>query len=146
MMLPYLNTSRAAPVDNVKWRVIQFVGEAWYTKPNKIIGKYQIWEPYWRTEGIFYNCPTQSNVNASESKTYNTYSLNEFITNKEFKLFKKYQKELKLPNTEYYVQRITCEGADKYRSVLYPFVTPYRSGFAYYPFEGGIYILQAEKN
>ena len=139
------NSAYSAPVDNVRWEVIKFVGDKWNTKPKNIIGKFQTWERYMPTEGVFYNCPTQTNVNASESKTYNTYKLDEFLENKKFKLFKKYRKQLGLPNANYYVQRITCEGDDKYRSVLYPFITPNKNDVAYYPFEGGIYVLKPAK-
>ena len=145
LIIVFPNSPHSAPVDNVKWEVINFVGEKWYTKPNNIIGKFQTWEMYMPTEGVFYNCPTQSNVNARESKTYNTYKLEELLANKEFKLFKKYRKHLGLPHDTYYVQRITCEGDDKYRNVLYPFVTPDKYDVAYYPFEGGIYVLQRAK-
>ena len=99
-------------------------------------------------KGIFYSCDYGGQI-----KTYNTYSLDEFLTNKEFDLFAKYKDQLfKIKNkpvapSEVFVHRITCNGKDdpKKRQVLYPFVTLGDSEKwkkAFYLFEEAIYILK----
>ena len=94
---------------------------------------------YGYSEGIFYNCGYEG-----QSYTYTKYeSLDEFLENKEFLLFKKYSKNMQLLNDNIYVHRITCNGNNEInRKVFYPFVTFENSNIGYYLFEGAIYKLQ----
>ena len=72
------------------------------------------------SEGVFYSCDY-----AGQSATYNVYNLNEFLSNKEFNLFKKLSYELNLIDTKTYVHRITCNGNNGDRSFL-PIYNPRR--------------------
>lgn len=131
------NISNAMFVDT-DWQVKAVTGKAWFADPEQIIGKQQSLYKGW-AEGVFYNCDY-----AGQSKTYNTYTAEEFLDNKEFKLFS----ELNIPLTSepLYVHRITCNGKEgQYRQVLYPFITQGHEQKAYYIFEGAIYTLEAEE-
>ena len=113
----YLQISHANFIDT-KWKVSNVVGETWFSKSENIIGKYQEFYKGF-SEGVFYSCDY-----AGQSATYNVYNLNEFLSNKEFNLFKKLSYELNLIDTKTYVHRITCNGNNgDGRKVFYPFIT-----------------------
>ena len=129
-----------ADMIDTNWVVSSFVGDQAFADKRPIIGKTQeFFKGY--AEGVFYTCDY-----AGQMKTYNKYSLNEFLANKEFDDFKKYQKELKFDSDVVYVHRISCNGKiDKDRAVIYPFVTTKKREKAYYLFEQAIYIMKNSK-
>ena len=136
LLVFFTETSHANFIDT-KWKVSNVVGETWFSKSENIIGKYQEFYKGF-SEGVFYSCNY-----AGQSATYNVYNLNEFLSNKEFNLFKKLSYELNLIDTKTYVHRITCNGNDgDGRKVFYPFVTQEESNTGYYLFEGAIFILK----
>ena len=129
------------------WIVDSFVGDPTFADPKKILGQRQM---FYRgsAKGVFYSCDY-----AGQTKTYNTYSFDAFLNNKEFDLFAKYKEQLfKIKNknvvpSKVYVHRITCNGKDdpKKRRVLYPFITlgDYEKWQrAFYLYEEAIYILK----
>jgi len=130
-----MSFSTLANYIETRWKVTSHVGEAWFAKPDEIIGKYQEFYKGW-AKGVFYSCDY-----AGQSMTYNSYTPEEFLKNKEFSLFDETQ--IKFNEDTIFVHRVTCNG-EKYfdRKVLYPFVTQDNSKKAYYLFEGAIYILE----
>lgn len=131
--------SKADFIDTT-WRVIGWTGEAWYVNTKDIIGSSQ---KFYKGEadGIFYNCDFKG-----QSSTYTTYeTVDKFLANPEFELFKPAEKELNSSGPEVFVHRITCEGDGNpaNRRVLYPFVTTSKRHSAYYLFEGGYFTLYA---
>ena len=71
-------TVSAAPFVDTNWKVIGYVGEAWFANPSKITGKHQYFfkgEAAW----VFYACDF-----GGQSKTYTKYTPEEFLANKEF--------------------------------------------------------------
>ena len=129
------------------WIVDSFVGDPIFADPKKILGQRQMFYKG-MAKGIFYSCDYGGQI-----KTYNTYSFDEFLKNKEFDLFAKYNDQLfRIKNkpvapSEVFVHRITCNGKDnpEKRRVLYPFVTLGDSEKwkkAFYLFEEAIYILK----
>ena len=120
-----------------RWEIKSFVGEQSFAKDRPVIGKSQSFDGGYAA-GIFYNCEF-----AGQVMTYTKYSLKEFLTNREFSLFKKYAKELKFDSDEIFVHRISCNGkSDEDRALIYPFVTTGKRQKAYYLFEEAIYILK----
>ena len=135
LILAFLSNLSFANFIATKWKVSSYVGETWFSKPEDIIGKYQEFFKGW-AEGVFYSCNY-----AGQSMTYNSYSPNEFLGNKEFSLFGETNVELNQDTV--YVHRITCNGKNgNDRKVLYPFVTQDNSRKAYYLFEGAIFTLE----
>ena len=137
---------RADYVDTV-WIVDSFVGDPTFADPKKILGQRQMFYKG-SAKGVFYSCDY-----AGQTRTYNRYSFDAFLNNKEFDLFDKYKEQLfKIKNkiavpSEVYVHRITCNGKDdsKKRRVLYPFITlgDYEKWQrAFYLYEEAIYILK----
>jgi len=120
------------------WTVTGYFGDAWFAKPDQIIGRSQeFFKGY--AEGIFYSC----NYNG-QSKTYNTYTRDEFLENREFELF--VETGVELNGHEIFVHRITCDGRHpSLRRVMYPFITQSGSRKGYYIFEGAIYVLEYSK-
>ena len=128
-------TVSAAPFVDTNWKVIGYVGEAWFANPSKIIGKHQY---FFKGEaaGVFYACDFEG-----QSMTYTKYTPEEFLANKEFVRFN--DDGIELGDGQIYVHRISCNGLEEAaRKVLYPFVTQDNSNKAYYLFEGAIYILE----
>ncbi len=124
-----------AQMIDTDWKVISHVGETWFAKPDEIIGKSQSFFKGW-AEGVFYSCDY-----AGQSATYNRYSPKEFLSNKEFSLFK--ETKIELSDGVIFVHRITCNGKKEFdRKVMYPFVTQDNSNKAHYLFEGAIFILK----
>ena len=103
LLVFFTETSHANFIDT-KWKVSNVVGETWFSKSENIIGKYQEFYKGF-SEGVFYSCDY-----AGQSATYNVYNLKEFLSNKEFNLFKKFSYELNLIDTKTYVHRITWNG------------------------------------
>ncbi|MAY69554.1 MAG: hypothetical protein CMK40_03450 [Porticoccaceae bacterium] len=137
LILAFLSNLSFANFVDTRWKVLSYVGETWFSKPEDIIGKYQEFYKGW-AEGVFYSCNY-----AGQSMTYNSYSPSEFLGNKEFSLFGEQQVELNEDTV--YVIRITCNGDNaRDRRVLYPFVTQNNSNKAYYLFEGAIFTLVDE--
>ena len=128
-------TVSAAPFVDTNWKVIGYVGEAWFANPSKIIGKHQY---FFKGEaaGVFYACDFEG-----QSMTYTKYTPEEFLANKEFVRFN--DDGIELGDGQIYVHRISRNGLEEAaRKVLYPFVTQDNSNKAYYLFEGAIYILE----
>ena len=135
LILAFLSNLSFANFIATKWKVLSYVGETWFSKPEDIIGKYQEFFKGW-AEGVFYSCNY-----AGQSMTYNSYSPSEFLGNKEFSLFG--ETHVELNQYKVYVHRITCNGKNgNDRKVLYPFVTQENSRKAYYLFEGAIFTLE----
>ena len=136
-LLIFFTTTSYANFIDTKWKVSNVVGETWFSKSENIIGKYQEFYKGF-SEGVFYSCDY-----AGQSATYNVYNLKEFLSNKEFTLFKKFSYELNLIDTKTYVHRITCNGNNNNtRKVFYPFITQEGSNTGYYLFEGAIFVLK----
>ena len=136
-LLIFFTTTSYANFIDTKWKVSNVVGETWFSKSENIIGKHQEFYKGF-SEGVFYSCDY-----AGQSATYNVYNFKEFLSNKEFNLFKKFSYELNLIDTKTYVHRITCNGNNNNtRKVFYPFVTQEGSNTGYYLFEGAIFVLE----
>ena len=146
ILLTMLFPAKADMVETT-WFVDSFGGDPIFADPKKILGQRQMFYKG-MAKGIFYSCDYGGQI-----KTYNTYSLDKFLTNKEFDLFAKYKDQLftiknkSVAPSEVFVHRITCNGKDdpKKRRVLYPFVTLGDSEKwkkAFYLFEEAIYILK----
>jgi hypothetical protein len=141
-VLGALSTPEFAYADfiDTKWTVVGWTGEAWFANTQNIIGKTQ---QFHRGEaaGVFYSCDA-----SGQSSTYTTYeTVDAFLENPEFELFKPAEKDLRLSGAKVFVHRITCDGhgdPDK-RRVLYPFVTTEKRHSAYYLYEGGYFSLFA---
>ena len=127
---------------DTKWTVTGYSGELWFGKENQIIGKFQRFNKGW-ADGIFYSCNF-----AGQSKTYNSYDIQEFLKNREFILFNKEKFFLKILNNKssytntskiIFVHRITCNGNNpSERRVFYPFITIKDSLRAFYLYEGAV--------
>ena len=130
----FVSQSCAQFIDT-KWKVVGYVGDAFFSKPKKMIGQYQEFYKGW-AEGVFYSCDY-----AGQSAGYNTYTPEEFLANKEFAPFKEYG--IVFGEGNIFVHRITCNGKKgSDRKVMYPFVTQSNSNKAYYLFENIIFTLQ----
>ena len=97
---------------DTKWTVTGYFGELWFAKEEDILGKQQEFFKGW-ADGVFYSCDY-----AGQSATYNTYTIKEFLGNREFglvnqnKAFSRVFAENGLLNeiTKVFVHRITCNG------------------------------------
>ena len=124
----------AKTLDYRKWKVVDYVGETWYANHENIIGKTQEFIKGW-ADGIFFSCQ------GGRSSTYTSYSVEEFLNNKEFYLFNSI--DFKSNKGKIFVHRISCfEENDNKIKVLYPLVSQENSNQIYYLFEGAIYILE----
>tara|TARA_B100000524_G_scaffold318886_1_gene198589 strand:- start:119 stop:607 length:489 start_codon:yes stop_codon:yes gene_type:complete len=133
---------------DTKWTVTGYFGELWFAEEEDILGKQQEFFKGW-ADGVFYSCDY-----AGQSATYNTYTIQEFLENREFglvnqnKAFSKVFAENGLlnENTEVFVHRITCNGKKiSDRRVLYPFITVDGTNKAFYVYEGAIITLKFDK-
>lgn len=116
------------------WTVEKFTGEAWFVKPEKIIGKTQTFDRGY-AEGVLYEC----NFNG-QSMIYTTYANDDFFENPEFQTFAPLREEMTADSEQLYVHRITCNGNDLVPPrVLYPFVTNETRERAWYLYEGGVF-------
>ena len=135
---------------DTKWTVTGYSGELWFGEENQIIGKFQRFNKGW-ADGIFYSCNF-----AGQSKTYNSYGIQEFLKNREFFLFNKEKFFVKLLNNRsrapdisdiIFVHRVTCNGNNSSeRRVFYPFVTIKDSLRAFYLYEGAVIQFLRSKN
>ena len=116
------------------WVVTKVITSGIFLKSEDIIGKEQFFSRE-KTKGVFFNCP----FGGGEVSNYITYNYDEFMNNKQFKIFKDNIKKLNFPkNKKIYVEKLTC--ADN-KSVLYPFIQFEGINIAYYEFGLGIYEL-----
>ena len=143
MLLTFPSITSAQFLD-AKWKVTEYFGELWYAEEEDIIGKQHQFFKGW-ADGVFY-----SGDYAGQSKTYNAYSIKEFLKNKQFELINQYRvfspvfakNGLVDKNTKVFVHRITCNGRKVVdRKVLYPFITVNGSKKAFYVYEGAIITL-----
>ena len=114
-------------------------------KEEDIIGKQQEFFKGW-SDGIFYSCNY-----GGQSATYNSYTIREFLDNREFFLVNQEKafadvfadNGLTDKNTEVFVHRITCNGKTvSERKVMYPFVTVEGSNKGFYVYEGAVIIFE----
>ena len=133
---------------DTKWTVTGYFGEFWFAEEANIFGKQQEISKGW-ADGVFYSCDY-----AGQSATYKTYTMTEFLRNKEFELvnqgnaFSKVFAEhgLMSDDTKVFVHRITCNGKKvSDRKVLYPFITVDGSNKAFYVYEGAIIKLESDE-
>ena len=66
-LLIFFTTTSYANFIDTKWKVLNVVGETWFSKSENIIGKYQEFYKGF-SEGVFYSCDY-----AGQSATYNVY-------------------------------------------------------------------------
>jgi len=144
LLLTFPSILSAQYIDT-KWTVTGYFGELWYAEEEEILGKQQEFFKGW-ADGVFYSCDY-----AGQSKTYNAYTIKEFLGNKEFELvnedeaFSKVFAENGLvnENTKVFVHRITCNGKKVVdRRVLYPFITVDGFNRGFYVYEGAIITLK----
>jgi hypothetical protein len=132
-----LGSPALAQTIDAKWTVTQYAGETWFAKPAALIGKTQEFHKGF-AKGVFYFCNFEG-----QSATYNSYTMAEFLANKEFGAFDKFKDQLGLRGARVFVHRVTCNGkSPETRRVLYPFVTVEPGRTAYYLFEGAVYKLR----
>lgn len=122
---------------DAEWRITKFTGESWFVKLDEVISKTQSFNKG-MAEGALFNCPY-----AGLSATYNTYTVEEFLVNKEFELFRQAEQDLREDGGKIFVHRITCAGlgGSVSKQVFYPFVTTQNGRAGYYMFEGGYFTL-----
>ena len=130
---------------DTKWTVTGYLGELWFAEEEEILGKQQEFFKGW-SDGIFYSCNY-----GGQSATYNSYTIREFLDNREFFLVNQEKafanvfadNGLTDKNTEVFVHRITCNGKTvNERKVMYPFVTVEGSNKGFYVYEGAIIIFE----
>ena len=133
---------KAASIEGGDWIVTDFVGEFVYVEPNEIVGQKQKF--YDGIEGVFLNCQWGS------VWTYNKYdTLEELLTNKEFRLMAEFKDHFNLQEEVYFVHRLSCGGTREGDTMmsLYPFITDANpnNNKAYYIFEMGIFELEIKE-
>ncbi len=133
---------KANSIEGGDWIVTDFVGEDIFVKTDKIIGQKQKF--YDGIDGVFLNCKGGSVWGYTKYDT-----LEELISNKEFKLLQEHKESLNLIETIYYVHRLSCSGEREGETMmsLYPFITngDPNSQKAYYIFEMGIFELEIKE-
>ena len=121
------------------WEVTDVVGESWFSLKKRHIGKTQeFWKGY--AGGVFFTCNYKGLVTTRDS-----YTLDEFLNKKEFRLFRKHQGELDLEGTEVSVTRKTCNG--NYlasRKEMYPIVNFENWDRAFYLSNGVIFVMEQD--
>ena len=116
------------------WVVKKVITSGIFLKSEDIIGKEQFFSRK-KAKGVFFNCP----FGGGEVSNYTSYDYDEFMNNKQFKIFKDNIKKLNFPkNKRIYVEKLTCA---ENKSVLYPFIQFEDINIAYYEFGLGIYEL-----
>lgn len=123
------------------WRVTAFDGEAWFAKPETIIGRTQEFYKGW-AEGVFHACDYDG-----QSATYTAYDdADAFLANPEFALFSSVADAMRADGGKVFVHRISCNGKGDpaRRRTLYPVVTNEVRKQAWHLFEGGVYTLTAQ--
>ena len=121
------------------WEVTDVVGESWFSLKKRHIGKTQeFWKGY--AGGVFFTCNYKGLVTTRDS-----YTLDEFLNKKEFRLFSKHKDELDMEGTEVSVTRKTCTG--NYlasRKEMYPIVNFENWDKAFYLSNGVIFVMEQE--
>jgi hypothetical protein len=121
------------------WEVTDVVGESWFSLKKRHIGKTQeFWKGY--AGGVFFTCNYKGLVTTRDS-----YTLDEFLNKKEFRLFRKHQNKLDSEGTEVSVTRETCTG--NYlasRKEMYPIVNFENWDKAFYLSNGVIFVMEQE--
>ena len=121
------------------WEVTDVVGESWFSLKKRHIGKTQeFWKGY--AGGVFFTCNYKGLVTTRDS-----YTLDEFLNKKEFRLFSKYKDELDLEGTKISVTRKTCTG--NYlasRKEMYPIVNFENWDRAFYLSNGVIFVMEQD--
>ena len=117
------------------WVITKVIEKGVYTDPKNFIGKTQGFLGN-EVVGPFYRC----GFGKGNVANYTTYSdVNEFLSNKEFKVFLKNKLKLNIPNNKkIYVEKYTCADTG---AVLYPFIQIEGEKTAYYEFDLGIFEL-----
>jgi hypothetical protein len=121
------------------WEVTDVVGESGFSLKKRHIGKTQeFWKGY--AGGVFFTCNYKGLVTTRDS-----YTLDEFLNKKEFRLFRKHQDELDSEGTEVFVTRKTCTG--NYlasRKEMYPIVNFENWDRALYLSNGVIFVMEQD--
>ena len=121
------------------WEVTDVVGESWFSLKKRHIGKTQeFWKGY--AGGVFFTCNYKGLVTTRDS-----YTLDEFLNKKEFRLFSKHKDELDMEGTEVSVTRKTCTG--NYlasRKEMYPIVNFENWDKAFYLSNGVIFVMEQD--
>ena len=119
------------------WEVTDVVGESWFSLKKRHIGKTQeFYKGY--AGGVFFTCNDWGMLT-----TGNTYTLDEFLNKKEFRLFRKYQDELDIVGTKLSVTRKTCiRNYLANRKVMYPIVNFENCDKAFYLSNRVIYVME----
>ena len=121
------------------WEVTDVVGESWFSLKKRHIGKTQeFWKGY--AGGVFFTCNYKGLVTTRDS-----YTIDEFLNKKEFRLFSKHKDELDMEGTEVSVTRKTCTG--NYlasRKEMYPIVNFENWDKAFYLSNGVIFVMEQE--
>ena len=121
------------------WEVTDVVGESWFSLKKRHIGKAQeFWKGY--AGGVFFTCNYKGLVTTRDS-----YTLDEFLNKKEFRLFRKHQNKLDSEGTEVSVTRKTCTG--NYlasRKEMYPIVNFENWDKAFYLSNGVIFVMEQD--
>ena len=121
------------------WEVTDVVGESWFSLKKRHIGKTQeFWKGF--ADGVFFTCNYRGMVTTRDS-----YTIDEFLNKKEFRLFRKHQGELDLEGTEVSVTRKTCTG--NYlasRKKMYPIVNFENWDKAFYLSNGVIFVMEQD--
>ncbi len=118
------------------WEVTDVVGESRFSLKKRHIGKTrEFWKGY--AGGVFFTCNYKGLVTTRDS-----YTLDEFLNKKEFRLFRKHQNKLDLEGTGVSVTRKTCTG--NYlanRKEMYPIVNFENWDRAFYLSNGVIFVM-----
>ena len=121
------------------WEVTDVVGESGFSLKKRHIGKTQeFWKGY--AGGVFFTCNYKGLVTTRDS-----YTLDEFLNKKEFRLFSKHKDELDMEGTEVSVTRKTCTG--NYlasRKEMYPIVNFENWDRAFYLSNGVIFVMEQD--
>ena len=121
------------------WEVTDVVGESGFSLKKRHIGKTQeFYKGY--AGGVFFTCNYRGMVTTRDS-----YTIDEFLNKKEFRLFRKHQNKLDLEGTEVSVTRKTCNG--NYlasRKEMYPIVNFENWDRAFYLSNGVIFVMEQD--
>ncbi len=140
VVMAFLPSIVAADYIETSWRIQDFTGDAVFLDTSDVIGELQVFEGGF-ADGPLYQCDF-----AGQYMTYSTYDTAAFLANPAFSVFEPVSAAIASNSTKVFVHRVSCNGGgdDAARKVLYPFVTVDNVGFAWYPFEGGVFSLVAE--
>ena len=130
---------------DTKWTVTEYFGELWYAEEEDILGKHQEFFKGF-ADGVFYSCNY-----AGQSATYQSYTIKDFLENREFELVNQHKAFSKVfakhglitEDAKVFVHLITCNGKKVIdRKVMYPFITIDGSNKGFYIYEGAIITLE----